>query len=138
MNNNTFVDVLKSGNFIGNVYSVFELMKLGNYCFINYEPEKDKIQCMCGKKIKNKKINKSSHCSSDGHTSYFFKWISENEELYLMNEKEVREYFNLIIIDSINGEQFKKMGKSLAILENSWLNIINYITGEFAIFVSWL
>ena len=56
MNNNTFVDVLKSGNFIGNVYSVFELMKLGNYCFINYEPEKDKIQCMCGKKIKNKKI----------------------------------------------------------------------------------
>ena len=105
MNSNNYDNILKSGDFIGIPYCVKDLMKIKNYCFINYEPNnKDKIQCMCGKKIKNKKINKTIHCNSNEHIAYSYKWISENEEIYLMNEEGVREYFNLIIIDSINGD----------------------------------
>ena len=74
MNSNNFVDVLKSGSFIGNVYSVQALIKISNSCFINYQPaDKHKIKCMCGKKIKNKKVNKQEHCNSNSHNLYFYK-----------------------------------------------------------------
>ena len=105
MEGNNYENVLKSGDFIGIPYNVKDLMKISNFCFINYQPtDKDKIKCMCGKKIKNKKINKQEHCNSNAHTAYLYKWISEKEELYIMSEGKNKEYFDLIIIDSINGD----------------------------------
>ena len=53
MSNNSHENVLKSGNLIGIPYSVKDLMKIGNCCFINYQPDKEKIKCMCSKKNKN-------------------------------------------------------------------------------------